>query len=220
MLTLTEENYIKCIYKLSHDGSKSVSTNEIAERLDTKPASVSDMLKKLAAKDLLSYEKYYGVTLKSAGIDYASGIIRKHRLWEVFLVEKLKFKWDEVHEVAEQLEHVKSSLLIERLDEFLGFPKYDPHGGSIPDKNGQWQQDHSFSLCDAPLHTTLVLVRVEGNSDLLKHLNTLQVQIGTQIQVDNRRAFDNLMEVTLEGKRKEVLSNSVGACLQVIKYEA
>lgn len=219
MLTLTEENYIKCIYKLSHDGTKSVSTNEIAERLETKPASVSDMLKKLAAKDLLGYEKYYGVTLKSAGIDYALTIIRKHRLWEVFLVEKLNFKWDEVHEVAEQLEHVKSNLLIDRLDDFLGFPKYDPHGGHIPDKNGNWGPDMSFPLSSGEIGVPFVLVRVEGNNDLLKFLDSLGIKIGTRIDIVKRRNFDNLLEVIIEGGRNEIFSSNVVECLQVKKYE-
>ncbi|HTF80477.1 MAG TPA: metal-dependent transcriptional regulator [Cytophagales bacterium] len=219
MLTLTEENYIKCIYKLSNNGTRSVSTNEIAEKLETKPASVSDMLRKLAAKELLGYEKYYGVTLKNEGVAYACKIIRKHRLWEVFLVEKLNFKWDEVHEVAEQLEHVKSNLLIERLDAFLGFPKQDPHGGYIPDQDGKWSHDNAFPLSEGEVTDTYILVRVEGNSELLKHLNAMNVQIGTKIKIEKRREFDNLLEIIIDNQRREVVSNNFGACLLVKKYE-
>src|SRR5688500_1611165 len=137
MLSNTEENYLKAIYHLSESGSKAVLTNEIAEAISTKAASVTDMIKKLSAKNLIAYEKYYGVELTTPGKTEALLIIRKHRLWETFLVQKLGFTWDEVHEVAEQLEHIQSSLLIEKLDEFLGYPKMDPHGEPIPDNNGK-----------------------------------------------------------------------------------
>ncbi|MDQ3536196.1 MAG: metal-dependent transcriptional regulator, partial [Bacteroidota bacterium] len=134
MLSLSEENYLKCIYHLSKDGEEEeVSTNAIAEYLKTRPASVTDMIRKLDKKGVIIYKKYQGVSLSPKGLAEALYVVRKHRLWEVFLVEKLKFHWDEVHEVAEQLEHIKSSLLIERLDKFLGSPQYDPHGYPIPD---------------------------------------------------------------------------------------
>src|ERR1700709_788933 len=135
MNTFTEENYLKAIYHLSLQ-STSVSTNQIAAALNTKAASVTDMLKKLAEKELINYTKYQGVTLTAPGEKIAINIIRKHRLWEYFLVEKLNFKWDEVHDVAEELEHISSKELVNRLDEFMGNPKYDPHGDPIPDSNG------------------------------------------------------------------------------------
>src|SRR6478752_3743676 len=137
LLSLTEENYLKAIYHLSEDGTIDVSTNAISDALNTKPASVSDMLKKLSQKEVINYIKYQGVSLTPSGRKIALQIIRKHRLWEVFLVEKLKFNWDEVHEIAEQLEHIQSNLLIERLDEFLGFPPFDPHGDPIPNERGE-----------------------------------------------------------------------------------
>ncbi|HEY4195433.1 MAG TPA: metal-dependent transcriptional regulator, partial [Mucilaginibacter sp.] len=127
MNTFTEENYLKAIYHLSLQ-SGAVSTNQIAASLNTKAASVTDMLKKLADKELLNYTKYQGVTLTPAGEKIAVSFIRKHRLWEYFLVEKLNFKWDEVHDVAEELEHISSKELVDRLDDFMGNPKYDPHG--------------------------------------------------------------------------------------------
>src|ERR1700744_1137642 len=138
MNTLAEENYLKTIYHLSHQGDN-VSTNQIAAALNTKAASVTDMLKKLADKQLINYTPYQGVTLTAEGEKIALLIIRKHRLWEYFLVEKLNFKWDEVHDVAEELEHISSPELIDRLDDFMGNPKYDPHGDPIPDSNGQFK---------------------------------------------------------------------------------
>lgn len=134
--SFTEENYLKAIYHLSADESKQVNTNQIAAILNTKAASVTDMLKKLSGKNLIDYERYQGVGLTDTGKTIALKIIRKHRLWEYFLVEKLSFGWDEVHDLAEQLEHIPSSELTDRLDEFLGFPKYDPHGDPIPDQSG------------------------------------------------------------------------------------
>src|SRR3954470_9681053 len=137
MLSLTEENYLKAVYHLSQGGSKSVTTNELAEEMKTKAASVTDMIKKLSAKDLVNHERYYGVTITTKGRLRALQVIRKHRLWETFLVQKLSFTWDEVHEVAEQLEHIQSAHLIDKLNAFLGFPKMDPHGEPIPDNKGK-----------------------------------------------------------------------------------
>src|SRR5690606_3333515 len=137
MLTYTEENYLKTIYRLSEGGTKAVLTNEIAESMSTRAASVTDMVKKLSGKNLISYEKYYGVKITRQGKNEALMVVRKHRLWETFLVEKLNFNWDEVHDVAEQLEHIQSPLLIEKLDDFLGHLSVDPHGHPIPDKHGK-----------------------------------------------------------------------------------
>src|ERR1700761_4827397 len=139
MNTLAEENYLKAIYHLSLN-DVNVSTNQIAAALNTKAASVTDMLKKLADKELINYEKYQGVTLTGAGEKIALHIIRKHRLWEYFLVEKLNFKWDQVHDMAEELEDIFSKELTDRLDEFMGYPKYDPHGDPIPDCNGHFKK--------------------------------------------------------------------------------
>ena len=138
--TLSEENYLKAIYHLESISGKGISTNAIAKKLNTKASSVTDMVKRLAEKEVLVYKKYQGVSLTDYGSKTAVEVIRKHRLWEVFLVEKLNFSWDEVHDVAEQLEHIKSPKLINELDTFLGFPKTDPHGDSIPDKDGNFQK--------------------------------------------------------------------------------
>src|SRR6201990_2370199 len=140
MNTLAEENYLKSIYHLSLD-AVNVSTNQLAAFLNTKASSVTDMLKKLSDKGLINYTPYQGVTLTAAGEKIAVNIIRKHRLWEYFLVEKLGFKWDEVHEMAEEMEHISSNELIDRLDKFMGFPKYDPHGDPIPDCDGHFTHE-------------------------------------------------------------------------------
>src|SRR3954464_4250115 len=139
MNTLAEENYLKSIYHLSLNADN-VSTNQIAASLNTRAASVSDMLKKLADKKLINYAKYQGVNLTAAGEKIAVNIIRKHRLWEYFLVEKLNFKWDEVHDMAEEMEHISSTELIDRLDKFMDYPKRDPHGDPIPDSNGNFKK--------------------------------------------------------------------------------
>jgi DtxR family Mn-dependent transcriptional regulator len=135
-MTHSEENYLRAIYHLGRDGDGYVSTNAIADRLATKPSSVTDMVKKLAEKGLLDYVRYQGVSMTKSGEKVALTLIRKHRLWEVFLVEMLHFSWDEVHEVAELLEHIKSETLIDKLDALLQYPKYAPHGDPIPDKDG------------------------------------------------------------------------------------
>ena len=135
MVTLSEENYLKAIYHLSKEGTVDVSTNAIAEKIESKASSVTDMIKKLAEKNLVNYVKYQGVTLTNEGRLAAASVIRKHRLWEVFLVDKLNFSWDEVHDVAEQLEHIKSLKLVNELDAFLQYPKHDPHGDPIPRNN-------------------------------------------------------------------------------------
>ena len=149
-LSLTEENYIKAIFQIGTTPESNVSTNALADSLQTKPATVSDMIKKLSHKKLIFYEKYKGVTLSASGAKEALKIIRKHRLWEVFLVNHLNFKWDQVHEIAEQLEHIKSSELVNRLDNFLGNPTIDPHGDPIPDANGQVQLGPSKLLSERP----------------------------------------------------------------------
>ena len=146
ILSPSEENYLKAIQKLSETNIPKISTNDIANMMNIAPPSVSDMLKKLASKKLISYEKYYGVKLTKSGETIALSLVRKHRLWEVFLTQKLNFAWDEVHDIAEQLEHIKSDDLINRLEKYLGNPKYDPHGDPIPDAKGQIQTRKQIQL--------------------------------------------------------------------------
>jgi len=216
MLSFAEENYLKAIYHLSSDGKQTVSTNSISDALKTKPASVTDMIRKLAAKKVIQYEKYHGVRISEIGKKEALAIIRKHRLWEVFLVKKLKFNWDEVHEIAEQLEHIHSSLLISRMDEFLGFPQYDPHGDPIPDKDGIIQTKPRLPLSTLHAGESGKLTSVSDSSDLfLQYLDKLKISIGCQIKVIDTHDFDGSLEILIDGKRKFFISNAVAENLLV-----
>lgn len=191
----SEENYIKAIYRLQRqDGT--VTTNELAGELKTKPASVTDMMKKLKVKKLLHYQPYQGFRLTPEGSKVALGIIRRHRLWEYFLAEKLKFTWDEVHEVAEDLEHVSSKKLIDKLDEFLGFPRTDPHGDPIPDANGKIEIIKTICLTELPLNTTASVSNVKDQSNsLLELLEHKHISIGTRLEVKKKFAFDGSLEI-------------------------
>ena len=207
MLSFTEENYLKTIYRLSEGGEKAVLTNEIAESMSTKAASVTDMVKRLSGKRLIEYEKYYGVKITKLGRTEALMVIRKHRLWETFLVDKLNFSWDEVHDVAEQLEHIQSTLLIEKLDEFLGFPTADPHGHPIPDKNGKMQRVKQTALADASLNRKSSVCSVKnGTPAFLQYLSKIGVYIGASIVILDKVEFDGSLEVVLDGKKKVFIS--------------
>ena len=184
MHTLTEENYLKAIYRIFESTGETVSTNAIAENLQINAASVTDMFKKLGQQKLVVYEKSKGVKPTDKGKKIALQIIRKHRLWETFMVEKLKLSWDEVHEIAEQLEHVHSDLLIERLDQLLDYPKFDPHGDPIPDKNGKLPVLKSILLSEAKAGSSYKITGVGKNSDsFLKYLKKIGLQLGEMIQV-------------------------------------
>ncbi|WP_205504533.1 metal-dependent transcriptional regulator [Rufibacter psychrotolerans] len=210
MHSTAEENYIKAIYKLSGGGAKAVSTTGLSESLETKPASVSDMLRKLSAKDLVHYVKYHGVQLTEEGRRVALKIIRKHRLWEVFLVQKLHFTWDEVHEVAEQMEHVKSELLIQRLDEFLGHPRVDPHGDPIPTEAGELRQEEQRVLSSLAVEQKGVVCRVKDSQPaFLQYLNKMGIQIGSQLQVVDKIPYDNSLEISIDKTKSVILSSDV-----------
>ena len=209
MISFTEENYLKAIYHLSQGGQKAVLTNELAEAMQTKAASVTDMVKKLSAKELIQYEKYYGVKITAHGKQQALQIIRKHRLWETFLVEKLGFAWDEVHEVAEQLEHIQSPRLINKLDEFLGHPKADPHGDPIPDAQGKIKPQVLIGLDQVEPGKKATITSVKDtDAELLKYLEKIGAKPGKHIQVINRESYDKSIEVVIE-KKKVFLSLEV-----------
>lgn len=195
--SISEENYIKAIFHLQQqDGF--ATTNEVANELSTKPASVTDMMKKLKVKKLLHYEPYQGFRLSTEGNKVALDVIRRHRLWEYFLSEKLNFTWDEVHEVAEDLEHVSSKKLIDRLDEFLGFPKFDPHGDPIPDINGNFTVTRVISLQDMAINTKAVVSNIKDQStEILEVLQHKNISIGTRLEVKQRFGFDNSLEVKI-----------------------
>lgn len=194
--TVSEENYIKAIWRLQRDGT--VTTNELSAELNTKPASVTDMMKKLKAKKLLLYQPYKGFRLSAEGNKVALLIIRRHRLWEYFLAEKLKFSWDEVHEVAEHLEHVSSQKLIDKLDEFLGFPASDPHGDPIPDAQGRIKSVQQICLTELPINKPAVVCQVADQSPgILELLNHMQISIGTRLEVKKKFEFDNTYELKI-----------------------
>lgn len=201
MFTSSEENYLKAIYHLGLLSEKGVSTNAIAKKLETKASSVTDMMKKLAEKNVLIYLKYQGVTLTEEGKKTAALIVRKHRLWEVFLVEKLNFNWDEVHDVAEQLEHIKSSKLIDEIDALLGFPKQDPHGDPIPDENGNLHQIEKTLLSSLKLNETGICIGVnDSSSEFLQFLDKLGIALGQKIEVLNKEPFDGSLTIKIEDK--------------------
>ena len=205
MLSFTEENYLKAIYHLSDAGANSVLTNELAAEMKTKAASATDMIKKLASKDFISYEKYYGVNVTSKGKLEALSIIRKHRLWETFLVQKLGFTWDEVHEVAEQMEHIQSPRLIEKLDEFLGFPKVDPHGDPIPDKRGRFSQTPHVSLDTLPVgYQGLIVAVKDSDSGLLKYLDKIGARPGTKVKIIDKEQYDGSMEILVQNQKVSI----------------
>lgn len=216
MLSHTEENYLKAIYHLSDSGTKAVLTSEIAETLNTKAASVTDMIKRLSNKNLIAYEKYYGVKITRQGKTEALLLVRKHRLWETFLVQKLQFTWDEVHEVAEQLEHIQSSLLIEKLDEFLEFPAVDPHGHPIPDKQGKFVEVRQLPLTECTGKKKVVVRSVRhGSPSLLQYLSKIGIYIGATLAIIDRVEFDGSLELTIDSKKKVFISREAAQNLLV-----
>lgn len=201
MISLSEENYLKSVYHLEENHPDGVSTNAIAEQLDSKASSVTDMLKKLSEKKLVVYKKYKGARLTESGRVAALEVIRKHRLWEVFLVDKLNFTWDEVHEVAEQLEHIKSKKLTQELDKFLDFPKRDPHGDPIPDAEGNLKVAQKTLLSKLNVKDSGTLIGVKDtSSEFLKYLDKNGLILGEKIEVLDKENFDNSMLIKLKDK--------------------
>jgi len=216
MLSFTEENYLKAIYRLSDGGLKAVMNNEIADSMSTKAASVTDMIKKLSNKNLISYEKYYGAKITRQGKSKALTIIRKHRLWETFLVEKLQFSWDEVHDVAEQLEHIQSPLLIEKLDEFLGYPTADPHGHPIPDKDGKIQELRLIPLSELVVDKKGIVRSVkDGSPAFLQYLSKIGIYIGARMIILDKIAFDGSLEVLIDNKNRVFISRDAAQNLLI-----
>lgn len=214
-MTYSEENYLKVIYHLSLSSGKGITTNAIAGAMESKPSSVTDMVQKLAEKELVAYKKYQGVSLTEKGKFTALMIVRKHRLWEVFLLEKLDFSWDEVHDVAEQLEHIKSEKLINKLEEFLDFPTEDPHGDPIPDRNGRIAKMDKKLLSEIATGKKVICVGVRDSSAaFLQYLDKQQIALGSTIEVTGKEDFD--LSLTLKVDNKEVtVSNKIAANLFV-----
>lgn len=205
MITRSEENYLKTIFSVYMQTQSNVSTNEIANLLDTSPASVTEMIKKLQEKNLVIYEKYNGVMLSDDGKNKAISIIRKHRLWETFLVSKLDFSWSEVHDVAEQLEHIKSEKLIDKLDQLLNYPKFDPHGDPIPSKKGVFKFQERISIFEMGINEEGIIMGVSlDNRDFLDHLTKLKISIGTKVKVIEQIKFDQSMKIEFDSKIEHV----------------
>ena len=210
MVSHTEENYLKAIFKLLEKEEKAASTNAISKEINTSAASVTDMLKRLSEKKLINYEKYKGVTLTSAGNDIATTLVRKHRLWEVFLVDKLNFSWDEIHDIAEEMEHIQSNELINRLDSFLGHPKFDPHGDPIPDEEGNFAFKHQTSLTDIKKEELAIIVGVkEHSTPFLQYLDQMGLTLGTQVKVLEHIAYDGSTKIQLNDVVEHVISYKV-----------
>lgn len=218
MLSNTEENYLKAIYLIYEKSNDIVSTNAIAERLNTTPASVTDMIKKLSVKNLIIYEKYKGSKLSQEGTKIATSLIRKHRLWETFLVEKLKFSWDEVHDIAEDLEHINSDPLIARLDEYLGYPKYDPHGDPIPNSEGKFTLREQQDLINLTVGDQGVLIGVKNHDDsFLSYLNEIGVSLGIHIEIIEKNDYDKSISILIDNKSSVFLTEKVSKKLLLKK---
>jgi DtxR family transcriptional regulator, Mn-dependent transcriptional regulator len=216
-ISLTEENYLKAIFSLQlPTQTVGVTTNQLSEHLQNKAASVTDMLKRLADKKLINYQKYKGVALTSKGLKVAVKVVRKHRLWEVFLQEKLHFKWDEVHDIAEQLEHIHSDELINRLDKFLGSPKFDPHGDPIPDEHGNLHPDKSKVLTDIREKGQYKICRVTDHSkEFLNYLTDQHLRIGDTFKIEEVNAYDESYKLKLANGNLVFLSHKAASNLLV-----
>ncbi|MFN8358394.1 MAG: metal-dependent transcriptional regulator [Candidatus Kapaibacterium sp.] len=221
MLSFTEENYLKALLTLSttKESDERVGTNEIAGRLQVKPATANDMLKRLKDKGLIEYEKYGKITLTASGRERAVVVLRKHRLWETFLYEKLEFTWDEVHEVAEQLEHIQSEKLVDKLDKFLDYPEFDPHGDPIPKPDGTISAINRLTLSDMDEKQYCKVVAVKDTSvEFLQYAQLLGLGINNQIQVLRKHPYDLLTEIEINGKQltvgQKIMDNIYVVCLQ------
>ncbi len=207
--SVSEENYIKSIYHLQQQ-SETVTTNSLANEIQTKPASVTDMLKKLQAKKLLEYKKYKGFRLNATGNKIALNIVRRHRLWEYFLVTKLGFEWDKVHDIADELEHVSSIELIQKLDAFLNYPQADPHGDPIPDVNGKITVIKQQSIADVPVKRNVIVSSVSNQSpEMLELLKHYHIGIGTELKVNMRLSFDGSIEIKVSKYAACIISEQV-----------
>lgn len=219
MTSNTVENYIKAIFSLSAKSENSVvSTNEIASFLDTSAASVTDMIKRLADKGLIHYEKYKGVSLTKNGNRIAVRLVRKHRLWECFLVDKLNFDWHQVHDIAEQLEHIDSIELTNRLEEFLDFPKDDPHGDPIPDRDGNFERKKRISLISLEEGRSGIVVGVyDSEKSFLQFLTENDIKLGSKLKVMRKHDFDNSILVSIDDGKEALLSEIAGKSIYVKK---
>jgi len=219
MYTLSEENYLKAIYRLAQEKDHKITPKSISDAIGNNPASVVDMIRKLAEKELIEYDKKKGVRLTVHGQKTAILIVRRHRLWEVFLLQKLGYEWDEIHAIAEELEHINDATLADRLDKFLGFPEYDPHGDPIPKANGKVPRSYSVSLANLKEGSTCRVAAVrDTGSSFLQYLLKLEIGIGTTIQLIEKIPFDSSLVITINGKDKTTVSQKFGENILVDGY--
>jgi len=215
MASTTEENYLKALFNLMNDDGE-MSLSDLGKELEVSKPTVTSMMKNLHAKGLVLYQRYKPIKLTTKGKKSAAMIVRKHRLTEMFLVKKLGFGWEEVHDVAEQIEHIKSEKFFSRMDELLGFPTVDPHGSPIPDKNGKIQKINHVPLGSCTEGETVMFVALEHSPrELLDFLNSKDLELGIRIKVKKLFAFDESVEVTYEGHRSEMLSAKVAQAILV-----
>jgi DtxR family Mn-dependent transcriptional regulator len=217
-LSIAEENYLKAIFRISEKEDKAVQNKALSQEMDTSAASVTDMMKRLAKKALINLESHKGVTLTPDGVKVATQLVRKHRLWEVFLVEKLQFAWDEVHSIAEEMEHVSSEKLISRLDEFLGYPKFDPHGDPIPDADGNFTHRNQVLLSELPVGASGIIVGVQEHTpSFLQYLDRLGLTLGAYVEVSEIFEFDKSLRILLKQDKEINISDKVSQNLYVRK---
>ena len=210
MISQTEENYLKAIYKINEREGKSANTNAISAEMNTSAASVTDMLKRLSKKSFINYEKHRGVTLTTEGERTATALIRKHRIWEVFLCDKLGYSWDECHDLAEQLEHIHSADLIDRMDKFLGKPKFDPHGDPIPDSEGNFTKRKQVLLSEMAMNEKGIMVGVhEHSTAFLQHLDRVGLVLATKVEVLEVFEFDKSVKIRVNDSIELLISNKV-----------
>lgn len=216
-LTASEENYIKAIYSLYAETKAPIATNDLADKMETKASSATDMIKRLSEKNIINYVKYKGCELTKEGELIALKTIRKHRLWETFLVDKLNFKWDEVHEIAEQLEHIKSKKLTDRLEQFLDFPKFDPHGDPIPDEDGKMtKREKTLKLIDCNPGMQVTVIGVDdGSSEFFSYLENFKIQLGTHLVIQSLFDFDKSIQVLINDKVEAQLSKEATSRITV-----
>lgn len=204
--SLIEENYLKALFHLQNEEGE-VSVNELSKALEVKMPTVNSMIKKLWEKKLLNYESYRPVTLTEKGKKVASGIIRKHRLTEMYLVKRMGFGWEEVHEIAEQMEHIDAPKFFQKMDELLGFPSFDPHGSPIPKEDGSMALPEGAILSNVPLgHTYKVVALNDSSDEFLRYLDKLGIKLGSELKVMDQEEFDQSLKVLIDDKKEYMIS--------------
>ena len=217
MATITIENYLKALYNLNQESS-AISLTDLSKEMNVSAPTVNNMIKKLQDKGWVAYQKYKPIKLTKEGAIQAAAIIRKHRLTEMFLVKIMGFGWEEVHDIAEQIEHIKSDDFFDRMDELLGFPKTDPHGSPIPDENGEIIEQHYKTLAQIEPNVKVTIVALKNSSfELLDYLNNKKIKLGDTIQIISIEPFDKSCSILLEETVRMTMTQQVCSCLLVVK---